>query len=195
MSLEDEIPPKPKRSQLHLILSGVLALLVVVLVIGVWTSVEVLANMRSKESPSAGLVPANEAAKGNILTLRPQLNKPIELWQKAYGPGVRVQDGVWKWTFGRIEVQAFFIGDSKVASFLTVMVPYGQNQLTLSEAKQIVASLGLKNGKKSPVDPLTIQWGKEGDEISAQYDGNKGEDSLQIQTSLYKFGLGKSPHS
>jgi hypothetical protein len=87
-----------------------------------------------------------------------------------------------------MEIKAFFTGENKLASFVFITVPYGQNQLTLEEAKQIAASLGLKDPKKNRAGRLTTQWGKEGDQVSANFNGKEGEHSLQITTNLFKLG-------
>jgi hypothetical protein len=160
----------------------------VALLFGIATSIEVhQMNEAWKTTPTQVVV---QEAQTSISGLKSLLDKSLDSWTKEYGSGVAVQDGVWKWVFGRMEVRAFFVGKDKLASFVTVTVPYGRPQLTLAEAKQIAASLGLKNPKQNPADRLRVEWGKEGDKVSADYDGNEGEHSLQITTSLFKLGPG-----
>jgi hypothetical protein len=142
-------------------------------------------------------VPADPLARHNpkesISELKSLLNKPSNVWAERYGKGTAELEGVWKWEVDRMEVKAFFLGEKKLASFVVITVPYGQRQLTLAEAKQIVTVLGLTKPKTNPTDRLTTEWGKEGDQVSAVFDGNEGEHSLQVTTSLYKFGPDKTP--
>jgi hypothetical protein len=138
------------------------------------------------EKPAAPLARPNR--KESISELKSLLNKPFNVWVERYGTGTAELEGVWKWEVGRMEVKAFFLGEKKLASFVAITVPYGQSQLTLAEAKQIVAIFGLTKSKTNPVDRLTTEWGKEGDQVSAVFNGNEGKHSLAITTSLYKLG-------
>lgn len=135
---------------------------------------------------------ARQNRKESISELKSLLNKPFNVWVERYGTGTAEIEDVWKWEVGRVEVKAFFLGEKKLASFVAITVPYGQSQLTLAEAKQIVAIFGLTKSKTNPVDGLTTEWGKEGDQVSALFDGNEGEHSLAITTSLYKIRPGKT---
>lgn len=145
---------------------------------------------RGTETPAAPLARGNP--KESISELKSLLNKPFNVWAERYGKGTAELEGVWKWEVGRMEVKAFFLGEKKLASFVFITVPYGQSQLTLAEAMQIVAILGLTKPKTNPVNRLTTEWGKEGDQVSGVFDGNEGEHSLKITTSLYKIGPGKT---
>ena len=145
---------------------------------------------RGTEKPAAPL--ARQNRKESISELKSLLNKPFNVWVERYGTGTAEIEDVWKWEVGRVEVKAFFLGEKKLASFVAITVPYGQSQLTLAEAKQIVAIFGLTKSKTNPVDGLTTEWGKEGDQVSALFDGNEGEHSLAITTSLYKIRPGKT---
>jgi hypothetical protein len=129
------------------VLFGMLGLGAVLFLIA--TSIEVHQINEAWKTPPSPV--AMQRAEKSISGLKSLLDKPLDSWINKYGSGVAIQDGVWKWGFGRMEVQAFFVGKDKLASFATVTVPYGRPQLTLAEAKQIVAYLGLKNPKQNPL--------------------------------------------
>jgi hypothetical protein len=122
--------------------------------------------------------------KGGLADVKLFLNQPLNVWTEHYGEGVTLNEVSREWVFGRWELMVIYTGEKKLVGYVFLDAKEGKNQFTLREAKQIMASLSVLNSKNDSYDKAAADFGKEGDEISAVYDGNEGEHTLTIRTML-----------
>jgi hypothetical protein len=110
--------------------------------------------------------------KGSLSKIYILLGKPLSDWEKVYGSNYQtalINERAKNWEIGRFWITGDFTGDSAVATRVRIASKDGEPELTLAEAKQIVASIGLVESKPDPDDSTFIDWGKQSDPISASF--------------------------
>jgi hypothetical protein len=122
--------------------------------------------------------------KGGLADVKLFLNQPLNVWTEHYGEGVMLNEASREWIFGRWELMVIYTGENKLVGYVFLDAKEVKNQLTLREAKQIMASLGVTNSRSDSYDKTATDFANEGDQISGIYNGSKGEYTLTIRTTL-----------
>jgi hypothetical protein len=123
--------------------------------------------------------------KATLSQIHILLGKSLEDWEKVYGSDYQptFNKDAKNWDTGRFWITGDFRGEPAVAARVRIASKDGQPDLTLAEAKQIVQSVGLVDGKPDPDDATFIDWGKQTDPISASFATD--DRVLELFTSAY----------
>jgi hypothetical protein len=124
--------------------------------------------------------------KGALSQIKILLGRPLDDWEKADGSRYEsgtVNERAKNWQIGRFWITSDFTGEPAVATRIRIASQGGKPDLTLAEAKQIVASVGLFASKPDPDDKTFVDWGNQGDPISASFATD--DRVLEILSSCY----------
>ena len=125
----------------------------------------------SRGNPSKANV-NQKPLKGALSQVKILLGKPLDDWEKVYGSRYgsgTVNARAKNWQVGCFWITGDFTGEPAVATRVRIASQDGKPDLTLAEAKQIVASVGLIANKPDPDDKTFVDWGNQRDPISASF--------------------------
>ena len=117
---------------------------------------------------------------GKLAKVKLAMNQPLSVWQSLDGIGQAAGANPHHYNFavGEYTLSVTFDHTTRLAAQVSVYMTNVNEQLPLSDAQLIAASVGLKNPRKD--EEGDYEWGKSDDPISAIYFANDGRLVIEL---------------